>query len=62
MSRTSGFFMTDRAIGGKLAKTLHAYQKEGLSFFEMAVRLRDDHDVAVSPSTVKRWIQIADEQ
>lgn len=52
--RTSTFDLHDRAFRGDLKKTLRALRSQGLSYDEIAFRLRDE-GVAVSRSTVHRW-------
>lgn len=54
MARTSSFPLHDRAHGGGLANELRGYRAEGLSYAEIAFRLREAGTV-VSPSTVHRW-------
>lgn len=57
--RTSTYHAWDRALGGHLAEILTAYANEGCSAEEMTYRLRTDHDVKVSRSTVYRWLELA---
>ena len=59
MARTSGYPLADRALDGRLADLLLGWDAEGLSLFDIALKLRDDHDLEVSPSTVSRWKEIA---
>ncbi len=51
--RTSTFDLHDKIIGGDLRTRLRAWRSEGLSFEEIAYRLRPD--IVVSRSTVTRW-------
>lgn len=60
MARYSGFHMADRALGGKLGPLLLEWDAdENVSLFEMAYRLRSEHDLRISPKTVSRWIEVA---
>lgn len=55
MSRTSTFPLHDRALDGKLTKLLTDWRDENLSYAEIAFRLRTEHQMNVSASTVMRW-------
>lgn len=57
--RTSTYTAWDRALNGDLTAILVAYKAEGLSLEDIAYRLRSDHDIKVSTSTVARWSTIA---
>lgn len=62
MARTSSFPLYDQLkFDGRLAETLTAWRDdEKLSVDEIAFRLRSDHGVVVSRSTVARWLVLAD--
>lgn len=62
MARTSSFPLYDQLkFEGRLAETLTTWRDdEKLSVDEIAFRLRSDHDVVVSRSTVARWLVLAD--
>ncbi len=47
--------LADRALDGKLTKTLTDWKDEGVTFAEMAFKLRTEHDLAVSAETVRVW-------
>lgn len=49
------FHLYDRIVGGDLADRLTAWRAEGLSLAEITYRLRAEHDVKVSTTTVHRW-------
>ena len=57
MTRTSSADLVDRVMGGTLRETLAGWQEEGLSLHAMSIRLREEHDITVTPSTVSRWIR-----
>jgi hypothetical protein len=50
------FPLVERILGVDLLALLHSWQAEGLSHYRIALRLRDDHDIDVSPETVRRWL------
>ena len=58
MPRTSTFPLVDRLLDGRLSETLDAWRNEGLSYFDMAVRLHDDHSIEVAPETLRRWVRL----
>jgi len=47
--------LVDRLLDGTLAARLRTQRAEGLSYDEIAARLRDDGVVAVSGETVRQW-------
>lgn len=53
MSR-SQYPLADRLVGGNLDQRLACWRAEGLSFHEIAFRLRE-HGVTVTGETVRRW-------
>lgn len=55
--RPSTYQAWDAAVGGKLAEILRSYREDDLSFESIAFRLRTDHSVEVSSSTVYRWMR-----
>jgi hypothetical protein len=60
--RTSTYTAWDRALGGDLTSILATYKADGLPLDEITFRLRSDHDVKVSRSTVARWLAIAEHE
>lgn len=54
MSR-SQFPLVDRLVGGDLKERIAAWRAEGLSFNDIAIRLREEHGIAVTDETVRRW-------
>lgn len=48
--------LVDRILDGRLDDILRAWAADDLSPTEMAFRLRLEHDIKVSPSTVTRWL------
>lgn len=54
MSR-SQFPLADRLVGGDLKERIAAWRAEGLSFNDIAIRLREEHSIAVTDETVRRW-------
>ncbi len=56
MARTTNMDLIDRLLDGQLRPMLEAWAKEGLSYDEIAFRLRRDHDIKLSRSTVGRWL------
>lgn len=63
MARTSGYDLADRVLDGQLGDLLidWADSDPRVSYFDMALRLRDEHDLHVSPSTLVRWLKLARE-
>jgi hypothetical protein len=47
--------LVERIVGGDLAGLLAAWRAEGLTLDQMAVRMRTQHDVAVTRETLRRW-------
>jgi hypothetical protein len=47
--------LVERIVGGDLAGLLTAWRSEGLTLDQMAVRMRTQHDVAVTRETLRRW-------
>lgn len=56
MARTPTFHLYDRLMNGRLADTILAWQAEGVTFDEIAFRLRAE-GVVVSRETVRRWFK-----
>ncbi len=61
MARTSTYPLVDRLLGGTLTEKLTAWDADGDKPEEIAYRLRSEYDVALSSSTVRRWINKAKE-
>lgn len=61
MGRTPTFALYDRILSGELPAILRCYQAEGLSLHAISVRLERVHEIAVTPSTVHRWIAQMDD-
>lgn len=61
MARTSSFpIYDDLKFGGRLASVLLRWRDdEGKSVDDIVFLLRSEHDVAVSRSTVVRWLELA---
>jgi len=57
VGRTSQAELVDRLLGGTLWKKLADWQRQGLSLHAISVKLHEDHDVSVTPSTIARWIK-----
>lgn len=58
MARTSTFPLVDRLLGGQLAALLRSWHDDDtVSLDEMVYRLRSEHEVTVSRSTVARWLE-----
>ena len=57
MARTSTYPLVDRLLDGKLAETLSAWEAQGDGIEEITYRLRSEHDVVLSTSTVRRWLE-----
>lgn len=55
MANRSTFPLVDRLMDTPLAERLKTWRAEGLSFETIADRIRDEADVTVSSSTVRRW-------
>lgn len=55
--RSSTFHAWDRALDGQLEQKLRDWRDDEsqLTFSEIAVRLRLDHDIHVTDETVRRW-------
>lgn len=49
--------LVDRVLEGRLAELLGQWKRANLSTFQIALKLRDDHDISVSPDTVSRWLK-----
>lgn len=47
--------IVDLALGGKLETFLRERAEAGESNYSVALRLRDDHNIEVSPETVRTW-------
>jgi len=62
MARASGYPLANRALDGELGALLKQWTEEGMSYFDMAYKLRSEHDLHVSPSTVSRWIKQAESE
>jgi hypothetical protein len=62
VARTSSADLVDRLLGGKLEEKLAAWQAEGLSLHAISIRLHEEHEITVTPSTVSRWIRRFEEQ
>lgn len=61
MSRTSSFPLYDEMkFGGKLADLLRQWRDEDKSLDDITYLLRSEHEVHVSRSTVKRWVDQAE--
>lgn len=58
---TDSYLLHDRILDGRLGKMLDDWRAEGLSFPEIAFRLRTEHDIKVSDETVRRWHQRSQE-
>lgn len=57
MARTSTFPLIDRLLDGQLATLLRSWDDDDdVSLDEMVYRLRADHGIQVSRSTVARWL------
>lgn len=59
MSRTSTYPLVDRLLDGKLGEILLAWEREGDKPESIAYRLRSEHDVVISSSTARRWLDRA---
>jgi hypothetical protein len=56
MAPTGTFPIYDRILNGDLGPTLLRWKAEGIPVEEMTFRLRGEHDIKVSVSTVHRWL------
>lgn len=56
MANRGTFHLIDRLLDGQLAALLGRWNAEGVSNYEIAQRLRDEHRVTVSAETVRRWV------
>lgn len=56
MARRSTFPIYDRVLDGRLEGLLRAWRTDGLSYVEIAWKLRSEHGIEVAPETVRRWI------
>ena len=56
MARTGTFHLYDRLTNGRLAELILNWQAEGVTFDEIALRLRSE-GVVVSRETVRRWFK-----
>lgn len=45
----------DRALHGRLAEYLRKHRANGLSFDAIAIKMYDDHAIAIDPDTWRRW-------
>lgn len=57
MPRTSTFPLYDRLAGGGLLEQLQEWRSEGDSYETLAYKLRAEHGIVVTASTVFRWMQ-----
>lgn len=57
MGRAPTFPLFDRILDGKLAELLTGWRDEGLSYLDISFKLRSEHELTVSPSTIQRWIE-----
>lgn len=55
MSRLSTFPLHDRALDGQLKPILKRFRRQGVSYNDIAFRLRDEHQIVVTATTVMRW-------
>jgi hypothetical protein len=56
MARSDTYPLADLALNGQLGALLTTWRSEGQSLATMRDRLRDDHAITVSVSTVSRWL------
>lgn len=56
MPRTSTKDLYGKALGRDIDELLTEWKDEGLSGEDIAFRLKADHDLSVSTSTVYRWL------
>jgi hypothetical protein len=52
--------LANRLFDGRLRATLRRWRRQGLSYTEIAYRLRADYDIAVSDETVRNWCRKLD--
>lgn len=57
MGSRSTLPLYDRLLDGELKSILQELRTNGVSFSEIAFKLRDEHDVKIDPTTVMRWCQ-----
>lgn len=57
MARTSTYPLVDRALGGRLDTLLSQWQADKVPLSEMSFKLRTEHGIKVSASTLGRWIR-----
>lgn len=55
MSGSSTFPLHDRVLDGRLRPLLKKWRKAGISYQEIAFKLRTEHQIEVNPTTVMRW-------
>lgn len=56
MSRRSTFPLADRIFKGNLLGYLQGLKDAGLSHEDIAFKLREEHQLEVSASTVRNWL------
>lgn len=54
---TNTYALINRVLGGHLQDLLSGWRTEGISYPEMAYKLRSEHDIAVSDETLRRWVK-----
>jgi hypothetical protein len=57
MARTSSLPLYNRALDGQLFGLLRKWSQEDVPLEEIVFRLRSEHDIKVSGSTVRRWLR-----
>lgn len=57
MPGTDTFALVDRIFDGNLAEQFKTWRTAGLTVAEITFRLRTEHDITVSHSTVWRWMR-----
>lgn len=62
LGRKSGLDLWNRVLGGKLDELISGYRADGLSYNQIAHRLYAEHDIDVTPQTIRRWDAILTEQ
>jgi hypothetical protein len=60
MARTGTYPIYDRLLDGQLGALLLKWKAEGGTVEDAAFRLRSEHDIKVSVSTVHRWLALAE--
>lgn len=55
MATRSRYDLIDRLLDGRLAEVLAGWKAEGVSFDEQARRMEDDHGIAITRETLRRW-------